>query len=211
VAGTCRRQLRPGSPSPLGHSSPWNTAQKSAHVGICPLSILKPSPPPSRSHSACHGAAYSGGRDAPEFVVSRPCTISICRPLGVRMTVSTFQSVHGRSSVHWTLFLVIWCLSLGQVSCFRLCPSACSRNVWRTCQSPVQPLLQSSLWRSAWQDWWPRCIFARVSCSLGLLCLVSLAISLLIPTDSWLSLDPVVCGFNAVVTEGPPMLVDCIC
>jgi len=135
-AGTSRRQWLPGSPSPLGRISPWKTAQKSVHVGICPLSSLSPSPSLSRALSAGLSIGCSGRRDALASALPR---LRTCRPLGAQIALGTLPSAHARSSVCRTLLPVTSRLSLGRVSCFRLCPSAYSRSVWCTCRPPSSP------------------------------------------------------------------------
>jgi len=102
--GTSRRQWLPESPSPLGHISPWKAAQKSAHIGICPLSILWPSRLPSKALSAGLFIGFSGGRDAPASVVFRLCTTSKSRPLGVQTALRTF--LLARDLARWFVWLL---------------------------------------------------------------------------------------------------------
>jgi len=78
-----------------------------------------------------------------------------------------FQSVHASSPVYKTLLPVISRLSLGLVSCFRLCPSPCNRNVWSSWQHPILPSPPCSTRRFVRLYSRRRWTLARVLCTLG--------------------------------------------
>jgi len=61
---TSRRPCPPGSPSLFRCTLLWNTAQKPARVGICPLSSPPPFPPISIVLAAGLSTGCSGGRGA---------------------------------------------------------------------------------------------------------------------------------------------------
>jgi len=115
-AGTSRLQAPPGSPPPLDHIRLWKTAQRSARVGICPLSSPSPFPPLSTVLSAGLSTSCSGGRRVP---ASGPpsClhrrTTSICRPHDGRTVLGRLQWVHARTLVCRTWRPAISHLSLG--------------------------------------------------------------------------------------------------
>jgi len=209
LAGTSWCQWRPGCLSQACHISPWQTAQNSARVGICLLSIVCLSPQPSSMLSAGLSTGCSCWRDAPLAKVSRLCTSRICCPVGIRTTLGTFQSLHDCSSVYNSLLAVISCLSLGWVSCFRLCPSAGNHDIWTTCRPRTLPLPASSLQRSVCLCSQPRVIFARVLSNLDLLMHGLLAVqhlrswwcpSVLGPSGPW---------HRCPGHRAPRMLIDC--
>jgi len=98
-AGTFRRQWPPGSPSPPYRTFPRRTAQRSAGVGICPLSTPLHSPPLSKAFFAGLSIGCSGGRGVP---VSGPFCLQLfqaftgakANPEGVRtQTGANFKSM----------------------------------------------------------------------------------------------------------------------
>jgi hypothetical protein len=54
--------------------------------------------------------------------------------------------------------------SFGWVSCFQLCLSACSRDVYCICRPPTKPSPPSLLLRFVWSCLPPRCIHTLVLC-----------------------------------------------
>jgi hypothetical protein len=100
-AETSRLPWPPGSPSPLGRTLLWKTAQRPARVGICPLSSPSPFPPPSIVLSAGLSTGCSGGRGAPASGSGSLSlhTTSICRHLGGRTVLGRLRWVHARTLV----------------------------------------------------------------------------------------------------------------
>jgi len=138
VAGP--QTIKAGPARPVSNTaSPWKTAQQPAHVGICPLSSLWPSPLLSRAFSAGHSIGCSGGRDAlaSALLRLRLRTTSTCYPLSVRTAFGMLQSVHARTSVSRTWLPVTSRYSLGWVFCSQLCLSACSHSVCCICWPPT--------------------------------------------------------------------------
>ena len=66
--------------------------------------------------------------------------------------------VRVRTSVGWTWLTEALHCSQGWVSCFQLCLSACSRDVYSICRPPNQPSPPSLLLRFIWCCTLPRCI-----------------------------------------------------
>jgi hypothetical protein len=92
----------------------YGKAQRSARVGICPLSSPSPFPPPSIVFSAGLSTCCSGGRGVPgPPSCLRRRTTSICRPLDGRTVFGRLQWVHARTLVCRTWRPAISRLSLG--------------------------------------------------------------------------------------------------
>jgi len=112
---TSRLQSQPGSPSLLGGTLLWKTAQGPACGGICPLSSPSPFPPPSIMLSAGLSTGCSGGRGAPAsgFGSLSLHTTSSCRHLGGRTVSGRLQWTHARTLVCRTWLPATLRLSLG--------------------------------------------------------------------------------------------------
>jgi len=105
-AGTSPHQQPPGSTPPLDHIHLWKTAQRSARVGICPLSSPSPCLPLTTVISVRLSAGCSDGRGVPTSgpLSGHRCrTTSICRPLDRRTVLARLHSVHA-----WTLVCRTW-------------------------------------------------------------------------------------------------------
>ena len=143
----------------VGRISLWRAAQRLSCVGICPLSILSLFQPLSSTSCAGLFIGCSGRRDVPACGLSyfRPRSGSICQYLGVRTVFGTCRLALVQTSVGRIWQPEASCYSLGWVSCFQLCLSACSHDVCYICQPPTQPSPLSLLLRFIWSCSQPRC------------------------------------------------------
>jgi hypothetical protein len=150
-------------------TSQTETAQRSARVGICPLSSPLFSPPLFRAFFAGLSIGCSAGRGIPvsgPFSL-HPRTTSTCGRLGVRIVSSTFPLARAQTSVGRIWLPVTVRYSLGWVCCSQLCLSVCSRNVYCICQPPTEPSPSSSFLRFVWSCSPPRCTCVLELCPAG--------------------------------------------
>jgi hypothetical protein len=155
--------VSPSRPRPRSGRTVENTAQRLARVGIGLLSTQSLFPPLSRECFAGLSIGCSAGIDVPASgppSCLRRRTTSVYRRLGVRSVLGTCPLAHVRTSVGKSWLPEASRCSWGWVSCFQLCLSACSHDVYCTCRPRTQPSPPSLLLRFVWSCF--TCLYTRM-------------------------------------------------